>query len=139
MTDLYKGSCLCGSVKYELSGVLQGFFLCYCSRCRKDSGSAYASNLFARSATLTWLAGAGNVKTYRHPGTLHVKSFCQQGGSALPVAGECSNDVVVPAGSLDSPVPMAPTVRIFIASRAAWASDLDSLPGHDALPPSRGR
>ena len=134
MSELHSGSCLCGKVQYALSGDFQSFFLCHCTRCQKDTGSAHAANLFAANSVLTWVQGEHDVKTYQHPGTLHSKSFCQHCGSALPTFIEPINAVAVPAGSLDSPVPIAPTANIFLSRRADWADNIDSLPGFDELP-----
>jgi len=32
---MLKGSCLCGSVRYEIDGPLDGAMNCHCSMCRK--------------------------------------------------------------------------------------------------------
>ncbi len=133
MANKHQGSCLCGTVKYELSGDFQSFFLCHCTRCQKDTGSAHAANLFAK-ADLMWLQGELEVKTYQHPNSLHEKSFCQKCGSALPTLTESRNSVLVPAGSLDSPVVIAPTAKIFMGSSASWSENLDSVPSYETLP-----
>ncbi|MBU2978921.1 GFA family protein [Alteromonas sp. C1M14] len=134
MTIKHSGSCLCGRVKYALVGDFQSFFLCYCTRCQKDTGSAHAANLFAKGSTLNWLQGESYVSTYLHPNTLHAKSFCQHCGSALPTYAHSINSVVVPAGSLDSPVPIAPTAKIFEDSCANWSKNLHRVPGYKKLP-----
>lgn len=134
MSNKHQGSCLCGAVKYELSGNFQSFFLCHCTRCQKDTGSAHAANLFAKSGELTWLQGKVEVKTYQHPNSLHSKSFCQKCGSALPTLVEHINSVLVPAGSLDSPVPIVPTAKIFVGSGAGWFINLDDVPSYETLP-----
>lgn len=139
MSHLYKGSCLCGLVTYELSGEFQSFFLCHCSRCQKDTGSLHAANLFAKSSTLTWTRGQTRVQTYQHPGTQHTKSFCQHCGSALPYFLENINCVVVPAGSLDGPVPIVPTAKLFVGERAAWSNDLQAVPCYETLPTPSNR
>jgi hypothetical protein len=41
-----KGSCLCGVVKYEVTGEPSRFYHCHCSRCRKVTGTGHASNMF---------------------------------------------------------------------------------------------
>ncbi|PSV99581.1 GFA family protein [Photobacterium lipolyticum] len=134
MINKHQGSCLCGSVKYELLGDFQSFFLCHCTRCQKDTGSAHAANLFAKASTLTWLQGEYDVKTYQYPNSLHAKSFCQQCGSALPTIAESINSVVVPAGSLDSPVSIMPTAKIFAGSSASWSANLGDVPSYEKLP-----
>ncbi|MBY8244250.1 GFA family protein [Vibrio fluvialis] len=134
MASKHQGSCLCGEVKYELSGDFQSFFLCHCTRCQKDTGSAHAANLFAQGNTLTWLQGESHVKTYQHPNSRHTKSFCQKCGSALPSIAKSINHVVVPAGSLDSPISIEPTAKIYVSRRASWSENLCNVPSYDELP-----
>ncbi|WP_370292505.1 GFA family protein [Thalassolituus sp.] len=134
MSDFHEGSCLCGSVAYEVAGSFKAFYLCHCSRCQKDSGSAHAANLFAPGARLTWIKGAEGVTTYRHEGTLHTRSFCQSCGSAMPVEMSEINALVVPAGSLNTKVPIAATARIYMADAAHWVSAIQATPEFPALP-----
>lgn len=129
-----KGSCLCGSVKFEIDGEFDNFFLCHCSYCRKDTGSAHASNLFSNNAKLKWNLGQELVKNFNLPSTRHIKSFCSGCGSAMPF--EASNLVVVPAGSLDDQVSIKPTAHVFMASKANWDQDLEEVHSFDAFPKS---
>ncbi len=128
------GSCLCGAVKFRISGEFEHFFLCHCSRCRKDSGSAHAANLFSSTAAVTWLSGQDRIKTFHVQGTRHQKSFCTECGSALPNIQAAGRLLVVPAGSLDSPLDFPPSAHICFASRAQWDGELDDVPKMDGLP-----
>ncbi|ANQ21846.1 aldehyde-activating protein [Vibrio natriegens] len=134
MGKVHKGSCLCGRVKFEIIGEFQSFFLCYCTRCQKDTGSAHAANLFAQDSKLVWAQGETYVKTYQHPHTLHSKSFCQNCGSTLPTVAENIQCIVTPAGSLDGPVPISPTAKIFVGSCANWTKNLSQVPSFEQLP-----
>lgn len=134
MSQTYTGACQCGAVSFEIAGAFDGFFLCHCGRCRKDTGSAHAANLFSRTAAITWLSGEENVKCYRVPGTRHEKCFCRECGSALPRVQAELALVVVPAGSLDSPIDVRPDAHIFVASRAAWDTHLEDVPKVDGFP-----
>ena len=58
MTEHF-GSCLCGTVRFEIKGDFDSFYLCHCQYCQKDTGSAHAANLFSQSAKLVWRSGAG--------------------------------------------------------------------------------
>lgn len=128
------GSCLCGSVTFEISGPFESFFLCHCSRCRKDTGSAHAANLFSSTATITWHSGQDLVRTFQLPSTRHQRSFCGSCGSALPSLQLGGALLVVPAGSLDSVVDMRPNAHICFASRATWDRQLEDVPKVDELP-----
>ncbi|WP_163714110.1 GFA family protein [Mangrovibacterium lignilyticum] len=130
----HTGSCLCGAVTFEIEGDFQSLFLCHCSRCRKDTGSAHAANLFSTTASIQWLSGEDKVKTYRLPESRHAKAFCTECGSALPKTQGGSKLLVVPAGCLNSDVPIKPLAHIFLDSKANWDSELEKVPTFDQLP-----
>lgn len=134
MTETASGACQCGAVRFQISGAFERFFLCHCSRCRKDTGSAHGANLFSSTATITWLSGQDRVKTYRIPGTRHQKCFCSECGSALPRDQVQDGLLIVPAGSLDSAVDIRPDSHICCASRAEWDAHLEDVPKMDGVP-----
>ncbi|MBN8243164.1 GFA family protein [Nitratireductor aquimarinus] len=134
MTQKNEGSCQCGAVKFQISGPFESFFLCHCSRCRKDTGSAHAANLFSTVAKITWLSGEDRIKTYRVPESRHEKSFCSECGSAVPGIQMDGALLVVPAGSLDTPVDIRPNAHICLSSRANWDDGLDEVTRLEGLP-----
>lgn len=134
MDDLTTGQCLCGTVRFRISGTFEGFFLCHCSRCRKDSGSAHSANIFSSTATITWVSGEENIREFRLSGSRHVKCFCTDCGSALPFSQASDGVLVVPAGSLDGPTGIRPTAHICFSSRADWYDDLASVDRINGLP-----
>lgn len=128
------GQCLCGAVKFRISGEFESFFLCHCARCRKDSGSAHSANLFSSIAKITWVSGEEKTKTFQLSGSRHMKCFCSDCGSALPVSRPDIGLIMVPAGSLDSQFDMRPNAHICCSSRANWDNDLASIARVDGLP-----
>ncbi|MFW5489091.1 MAG: GFA family protein [Desulfovibrio sp.] len=130
----YAGSCLCGKVTFEVEGEFENFYLCHCERCRKDTGSAHAANMFSSTAILRWLSGQDMVKTFNFNETGHIKSFCSQCGSALPNIQMEGKLLVVPAGSLDCDTPIGPDAHIFVSRKANWDKDLEKLPTFKELP-----
>ncbi|ADU66714.1 glutathione-dependent formaldehyde-activating GFA [Desulfurispirillum indicum S5] len=129
----HTGGCLCGAIRFEVTGPFEGFFLCHCSRCRKDTGSSNAANLFSRASELRWLSGESQVTVYNLPETRHVRSFCAVCGSALPSL-QTNGTLLVPAGSLDTDVPLRPQGHIFMDSRANWDEKLETLPKFGSFP-----
>ncbi|MDP5129968.1 MAG: GFA family protein, partial [Paraglaciecola sp.] len=101
--------------------------------CQKDTGSAHASNLFSKSAKLSWLSGSDSVTTFTLSGTRHKKSFCKLCGSALPIIHEVGL-IAIPAGCLDTEVSILPTAHIFTSSKAVWDKSLDDVPKFGGLP-----
>src|SRR5579864_355509 len=51
-TETHGGGCLCGGVRYLISGPLRGIVVCHCSQCRRTSGH-YAAMTSAPSASIT--------------------------------------------------------------------------------------
>jgi hypothetical protein len=127
------GSCLCGTVRFEVQGDFDSFYLCHCRHCQKDTGSAHAANLFSQSAKLTWQSGADVVTSFALPGTRHCKSFCKLCGSALPNT-QLAGVLVVPAGCLDTKVSIVPTAHIFTSRKAAWDQEFVAVPEFEGLP-----
>lgn len=134
MTKTHAGSCLCGAVRYEIDGEFDSFYLCHCQHCRKDSGSAHAANLFSSRASLKWIAGEDRLVFFKLPSTRHARNFCSTCGSALPSLQAEGKLLVVPAGSLDTPVQNRPDAHIFVASCADWDHGLEQIPKLDRYP-----
>ncbi len=129
----HSGSCLCGTVRFEVKGNFDSFYLCHCQHCQKDTGSAHAANLFSQSAKLIWQSGLDAVTSFTLADTRHIKSFCKLCGSALPNT-QNAGLLVVPAGCLDTKISMLPTAHIFTSSKAVWEGELGEVPKFEGLP-----
>lgn len=134
MSQTHRGSCLCGQVRFEITSDFERFYLCHCKRCRKGTGSAHAANLFAPNATVNWLSGEDHLRRYAVPGTRHTRCFCETCGAPIPRVPQDGTLVVVPAGSLDTPVAIRPDAHIFVADRADWDHGLEEVPQADTVP-----
>ena len=117
-----KGGCLCGAVKYEVTGEPKRFYHCHCSRCRKATGTGHASNLFLQPGTLIWVSGEEQIRAFKIPEAQRfTNSFCAVCGGRVPRQAKGTDMVMIPAGSLDDEIPIKPQARIFSASRAGWS------------------
>jgi hypothetical protein len=133
-----QGSCLCGAVKYEISGDPVRFFHCHCQRCRKTTGTGHASNLLMKPVSgLTWTQGEDMLQRYKVPDAERFYNlFCKQCGSPMPRAVPELDAVIIPAGTLDSEAPISPNGRIFWGSRADWSCESGDIPVFDEYPPA---
>jgi hypothetical protein len=133
---MLKGSCLCGAVKYEVTGEPKRFYHCHCSRCRKATGSGHASNLFLQPGTLKWLEGEELTRSFKVPEAKRfTNNFCSVCGSRLPRQPQGTDTVVIPCGSLDDDAPIKPQARVYSGSRASWSCAGDALPVFAEGPP----
>ena len=125
----FRGSCLCGSVQYEISGEPKKFYHCHCMRCRKSSGTGHASNLLIQPGAIKWLKGEELIRSYKIPEAKRfTRCFCAVCGGQVPRYVKETDFIVIPAGSLDSDPAIQPQARIFWDSRASWSCSGDDLP-----------
>ncbi len=133
--EIVKGSCLCGAVNYQIEGPFKVFQYCHCSRCRKFTGSAYASNLFVPPERFRWTSGEGMIRRYEHPDAKYfATNFCTQCGSSLPWAVKSGKNIIVTAGTLDDDPGIKPMWNLFWRSKASWYEESSDLPRHDEFP-----
>lgn len=125
---MHRGSCLCGAVTYQISGEIGDGYFCHCKRCRKASGSAFASNSRISPDQFRVLSGHDSLKTYYHPASGLGRKFCAECGS--PIVSERTEPAMmaVRLGTLDTPLEKRPIGHIFVSSKAEWDEITDDLP-----------
>ena len=135
----YSGSCLCGTIRYEIRGELGPIVLCHCAQCRKAQGSAFASNAPVGAASFAIVAGAEALTAYESsPGK--KRHFCRRCGSPIISTRDAVPDVVrVRIGTLDSPIETTPSAHIYVAAKAEWDEIRDGLPQYAAVESLRDR
>jgi hypothetical protein len=117
-----RGSCLCGAVVFEIDPPIASFVYCYCSRCRKATGTGRAANLRVAPSQLRWLAGEERVARFDLPSARSfATAVCGVCGCPVPHATRSGRELIVPAGALDDELAQAPAEHCEWASRAAWA------------------
>ncbi len=132
-----RGSCLCGTLRYEIDGPITGMGNCHCSRCRKVHGAPFNTFVITTPAALRWIAGEDKVVSYAvAPGG--PRHFCGTCGAMAPNSLPEHNLAFVPAGTLDDDPGSRPESHVFVGSKAAWHEIADALPRYDAYPPEFG-
>ena len=128
-TNSITGSCLCGTVRFEIKPPLSMFRYCHCSRCRKASGSAHAANIFVPVTQLTWVAGEDTITRFPLPGAQRFTVwFCSRCGTRTPHKVPSRDEYLIPAGVLDADPGMRPQNSIFWDSRAPWYVEPADIP-----------
>ncbi len=135
------GSCLCGGIRFEITGKLGPMGACHCSMCRKATGSAFSVNALVRPGYFRLLCGRELIARYESsPG--HVRCFCRRCGSTLGEPDLEAEDAsfTIAAGLLDGDVGRSLYGHEYVDSKAPWyeiADDLRRFP--EAFPPLPGR
>lgn len=132
---MFKGSCLCGGVRFRLSAEPGAFGYCHCRSCRKASGTAFSANAPVDRHHFHLLEGRELLREFESsPGKFRV--FCSHCGSPIYAYLKISADVLrVRLGALDTPLHGQAQVHTWVSDKAAWEHIADELPRFDTWVP----
>jgi hypothetical protein len=117
---MHRGSCLCGTVRYEITGEIGPVSLCHCSRCRKANGSAFLAGAQVNPAEFRLVSGAESLGDFESSPDVH-RIFCRNCGSPIISRRPGPPEIIrVRIGTLDSYLKTKPQSHIFFADRAEW-------------------
>ena len=127
----YHGSCLCGSITYEVDKIEAHMAHCHCIMCRKFHGAAFASFGEAKPENFRWLKGDDHLVEYL--GTNNsIRRFCKTCGSSMTFQPSFDNGGLIEfaLGTLDSNIDSKPDGHIFLDYKANWYDVEGDLPKH---------
>jgi hypothetical protein len=130
-----RGSCLCGTVRYEIVAPFTAMLSCHCSMCRKHHGAPFATYANTTLSGFRWTSGELTLGHYAASAN-YSRSFCTTCGSVAPSLMPDADLAFVPAGTLDDDPGIRVQGHMFVGSKAPWYVIADSLPQHEAYPPS---
>jgi hypothetical protein len=113
------GSCMCGSVQYEVEGDLREVIACHCRQCRKSSGHFSAATA-TRPEHLKLLSSEG-LKWYRSSDTAQ-RGFCGNCGSSLFWKPDHGNHLSIFVGSIDGQTKLTLASHICIKEKGDYYS-----------------
>jgi hypothetical protein len=117
---MLEGSCLCGGVRFELTGDFTPRSFCHCASCKRLSGGVGTANGAVRSDSVRIVQGEELLCTYQ-PDEGSAKTFCSRCGSNLFGGGWPESETAsVRLPALDTPFEGAPDRHIYTRSVAPW-------------------
>lgn len=117
-----QGSCLCGAVRYVVTGPLRPVVACHCTQCRKTSGHHVAATSADREAVVI----EGDVTWYRSSKDAR-RGFCGICGSNLFWDGPGTH-LSIFAGTLDGDPNIQLAGHIFCADKGSYYEIETALP-----------
>ena len=128
---MHKGSCSCGNIKYEYSGVIDEVSMCHCKDCQKAQGTAFVAISPIESKLFTFVKGEQFIKSFRCNNN-KTRSFCCECGSPIYSARDDKpDDLRLRLGTLDTPVKANSKYHVFVSSKADWYEITDNLVQHE--------
>jgi hypothetical protein len=121
MAKKISGSCLCGKVSSTVEGPFKKSYQCYCERCQKKTGSAFASLMFTTPDKIEWKFGKDLIKRFDLPEAIRFSNaFCTDCGSQVPYISRDGAFLIVPAGYVSGDPDIRPSANIFWDERPCW-------------------
>ncbi len=118
------GGCLCGAVRYALTGKLRPVVNCHCGQCRRSHGHYAAHTSVARDGFA--LTESRGLKWYRSS-PLARRGFCAECGGSLFWDAPDRDTMSVAAGSLDDATGLTTLCHIYVADKGAYYRIDDGL------------
>ena len=123
---VHEGGCLCGVIRYRITGQQLRGTICHCSMCKKWSGAPFLSWTLFSKGQFEWIHG--------NPGTINAtqvvtRKFCERCGSPLSFEFTDSSDIIgVTTGTLDKPDEFCPTRHNWASKEVSWWNEVAQLP-----------
>jgi hypothetical protein len=124
------GSCLCGAVRFTISGPMRPVVFCHCEYCRRTSGHHVAATA-CRSDDIV-VTGGENLTWYRSSAEAE-RGFCRHCGGNLFYRPDHRETVSIMAGTLDAPTGLDAAAHIFVDGKSDYYAIGDGLPLHASL------
>ena len=124
----FTGGCLCGGVRYRITGAPVEAIYCHCRMCQRAHGAPVIAWLTVPLAAFAIIAG-GPAAYQSSPRA--VRHFCD--GCGTPLTWRALDNprlVDVSIASLDNPEAVEPALHIWTESQISWFEIADDLPRH---------
>jgi hypothetical protein len=124
------GSCLCGSVRYEVDAEPGTFVHCHCQTCRKTHGSAFSSVMPVPRAAFRWTKGEALLSSFESSPE-KFRRFCSRCGSHILAERINQPNVLLRMGCIDTPFSNRARAHIWRSDAAAWFDPSDDTPEYE--------
>nr|WP_181704442.1 GFA family protein [Chthonobacter albigriseus] len=117
---IHGGGCLCGSVRFEVSGPLEKPHTCSCSICRRHSGALTVAWVECAKERVQWTGPGGEPAVYR-TSDWSSRAFCPRCGSTIGAIDDAPVVALV-VGAFDRPAlkDFVPTSHSYRSARPRW-------------------
>lgn len=131
--DVRSGSCLCGTVRFQVEGKIRGVGQCHCGQCRKSTGTNGTMVFLIPKERFKWTDGEADIHTFQLRETYSAVR-CGQCGSPVPASYD-GNHFWVPPGLMDDDLNAAVALHHHVGSKADWDDIPEHLPHYEGYPP----
>ena len=123
----HEGGCLCGRVRYRVTGAPVVSTVCHCSLCRKAAGAPFVA--WAEFPAEAFAVTKGEMAWYGSSEAAE-RGFCRNCGTAITFAYIDGETIDVATATLDDPNAFPPEDHIWTDSKVDWVEVPTDLPAY---------
>lgn len=128
MSDVIRGTCLCGTIRFEAELPSKFCAHCHCSNCRRAHGAAFVTWVGFSTSQFRITAGESDLQNY-HTDTDAKRGFCTKCGTTLFYSGpRWADEVHVTRASIEGEIDKAPSAHVYVDHSASWWTIEGGLP-----------
>jgi hypothetical protein len=116
-TKKHRGTCLCGAVRFSVSGPLDDAYFCHCRQCRKNYGMHGAFVGIPRDGFV--ISGSKTLTSYKSSKDT-VRTFCGRCGSPISWDRKGYERIYVCLGLLDGRIAVPRVKHIHTRDKGAY-------------------
>jgi hypothetical protein len=132
------GGCLCGAVRYTVSGDMIFSGKCYCEDCRKTSGTGHGSVFAVPESAVTVTGKLTEYKKDGGSGQPITRRFCPVCGSKISATAAVMPGVMmVTASTLDDPTKFVHQMSVYASRAPSWDQPPAGVPAFPEMPPQQ--
>ena len=136
MAQNLTGGCLCGAVRYKVSGDLIFSGKCYCEDCRKTSSSGHGSVYAVPEPSVSMTGKLTEFKKAGGSGQPVTRRFCPVCGSRICTSlGVMPGVMLFTASSLDDPEKFVSQMSVYTSRAPSWDRPPADIPSFPEMPP----
>ncbi len=131
---MIRGGCLCGGIRFEISGDLWDMCYCHCQMCRRAHGTPFGNFVAANPRDRQYTEGEELIARYQSSAD-GSRTFCSRCGSRLEFQNSrAPEETWIAVGTFDDDPGIRSTSHIWVDSKAPWYEITDDLKQHPEEP-----
>ena len=130
------GGCLCGAVRYSITGEPAGTGQCHCKDCQRASGTGHMSLARFKKDDVAMSGQTASFASVADSGNINTRHFCPQCGSRLYGENSAFPGIVnVSVCCMDDNDWFVPGRVVYAKDRPKWDVTSTDVPNFDRMPP----
>jgi hypothetical protein len=132
-----EGGCLCGALRYQITGDALFLNACHCTDCQRSTGAAFGMSLILPKVAFKLLRGSPRIftKTFADDSRQKFNNFCSDCGVRISTEFSKNPEIVnVKPGTLDDTSWLSPVAHIWRRSAQSWFNVPEGVLCYDQQP-----